>query len=320
MASTGSAPAARARPKVAMTVSPAPVTSYTVRACNASGCSAWSGAAQGVPTHAPTIGAPSTSSTGHYAVTWTAIGAERYALEESTNGGAWGVVQDDAQTRRDVYGKPSGQYRYRVRACNDAGCGPLSAVVSVQVDVVVAPSEMPSLTVPASSTSGSYAIAWSAVARATRYELQESVNGGTWTQLLDANATGTTMSSRPPAQYDYRVRGCNVSGCGPYSTIRTVQVQSVLPVPAVPTGLRVVDSGWSCTVTWNESSPSVTRYDVRDAFGSEPYSGIVPRFDFDAQCAPYYAVRACNANGCSAYSPPVGPTAGKAALNLENDQ
>jgi YD repeat-containing protein len=199
---------------------------YRIRACNAAGCAATSNSKTVSvvykPTTAPVPNAPSQSTSGSYTVSWTTIGgAATYKLEESANGGTWASIQDTAATSRAIAGKTSGTYGYRVSACNAAGCGPVSGAVSVnEID----PPGVPSLSAPAVNETGSYTVNWTSVATATSYRLEESANGGAWTQVQDAAAISKAFSAKSMTlPYGYRVRACNLAGCGAYSAAATVQ-------------------------------------------------------------------------------------------------
>jgi len=76
------------------------------------------------------------------------------------------------------------------------------------------------------NSTGSYTVSWTAVDTATRYELQEMAvtYGGSWTTIHDAAERSKYISGQFDGQYDYRVRACNVGGCGPYSATGSVYV------------------------------------------------------------------------------------------------
>jgi YD repeat-containing protein len=169
------------------------------------------------------LSAPSQSTTGSYNVTWLATArATTYRLEESANGGAWTLIHNAAATSKAISGKTAGTYRYRVTACNEAGCGPVSGEVSVvEIDP---PTAAPSLSAPAVNTTGSYTVSWNAVSTATSYRLEESADGGAWTELQNAASLSRAFSSKSTAiPYSYRARACNAAGCSGYSAGVTVQ-------------------------------------------------------------------------------------------------
>ena len=81
---------------------------------------------------------------------------------------------------------------------------------------------------PDTDADGTYAIAWSAVSGATRYELQQSRDGGAWT---DTSVTGTPTTKAftvtESGEYQYRIRACDAARCSDWSAIKMVLV--ILP-------------------------------------------------------------------------------------------
>lgn len=205
------------------------------------------GASPPVPTGSPTLTVPATSTTGSYTVSWTAVtGANRYILQE---GGV--AVINGAATSWTASGKANGTYTYQVKACNATGCGPLSAASSVTVNVPAPPASAPSLSVPASSTTGSYAVSWTSVANTSSYNLQERLNGGGWTTVQSAATTSWNASGRGNGSYGYQTQACNAVGCGPWSAVGTIAV--TLPaIPAAAPALTVpaTNATGSYSVSW----------------------------------------------------------------------
>ena len=178
------------------------------------------------PVTAPTLSAPGTSSTGSYTVSWTTVsGATSYQLDESLNGGAWTQIHNAAAISKAVSGRDNGTYSYRVKACDAQGCGPLSATKSVVVTLTTAPAP-PTLTLPnPNNQTGSFLVSWGAVTSASSYRVEESTNGGAWTQIYNGADTGLPRT-KPDGTYSYRVRSCNSVGCSSYSASRTVEVDT----------------------------------------------------------------------------------------------
>lgn len=108
--------------------------------------------------------------------------------------------------------------------------------------VNVIPASAPSLSGPAWST-GIVTLNWTAVAGATRYQLNQNL-GGTVTVPFNANGTSWTSGSLANGNYAYQVFACNAGGCGPGSNVPTVFVSNQPPTaptvlsapsPATPT-------------------------------------------------------------------------------------
>lgn len=279
---------------------------YRVRACNEAGCAAWSSigavAVTLPPAAPPTLTVPANNASGSYSATWTAVAqANGYQLQERLGTGTWATIHDAAGTSKAISGKATGSWGYRVRACNVAGCSAWSAVQAVSV--LRAPTGVPTLTVPATSTTHNYTVSWTAVTDAARYELEEQVNNaGVWNKVHDAAATSKAFSGKQSGSYAYRVRGCNGSGCAGWSAIHTIVV--TLPVPLAVGPPVVHDSGWSCDASW-PTSGGATYYELVQNMVNVAYSGPNASVSWPGQsCASPYNVRACNANGCSGWSPP----------------
>lgn len=193
---------------------------YRVTACNEGGCSGYShNASLSVllpPVAAPALSVPATNSTGAYNVSWTAVAlATSYRLEESTSGGAWGLIHDEGAATRALSGKASSTYSYRVQACNSSGCGGWSAVASVSVQRIPnIPANTYGVMDAASKTQWRISAYWDAVPEATWYEL---------TGYFGYSGPATTSfrlvkSVNPPEDaMQFRVRACNAIGCSAWS-------------------------------------------------------------------------------------------------------
>jgi len=290
---------------------------YRVKACNPAGCGAYSatGTVQAVylPAGAPTVSAPASNNTGSYTVSWSAVAtATSYQVEESANGGGWRLIHNAAGTSKAISGKGTGRYAYRARACNAAGCGGYSATASTQV--TLPPTGAPTVTVPVTST-GSHGVRWTAVANAASYQVEEQINGGAWTRVHTAGGSSLAIKGKKNGTYSYRVRGCNASGCGPWSrVVRT----SVLTVPTIPAGLTAkaivinFSPPWRARVTasW-ERVVGATRYEATLG-GTKIFDGSASRAEYIyvgmPSSLPSVRVRACNSSGCSEWSLPVKAT------------
>lgn len=280
-----------------------------VRACRVALCGSWSAVATIVvqlpPSAAPVLTAPATASGGNYVVGWTAVaGATAYRLEERLGTGAWGQIQDGAERSRSFTAKAGGTYGYRVRACNTAGCSAYSGIAAVQA--VHAPSVAPVLNAPAKSLGSAYTISWGTVSNATSYQLDERFNGGSWGTLTNAAATSQSISGRIQGVYEYRIRGCALVGCGPYSSVSKVQVV-IAPsgVPSISTPAS--SSTGSYTVTWSGVERAVS-YLLQEQINGGGFStlqnaGTLQRSISGKGNATYgYRVSACNEAGCGGSS------------------
>jgi hypothetical protein len=284
---------------------------YRVKACNSAGCSAASATdtVQVVypPASAPTVTVPATSYDGSYAVSWAAVAsATSYTLEESVNGTPWTTAYSGSARSKSVAGVAGGSHAYRVTACNVAGCSDVSATATIQV--TYPPSGAPAITAPSTNGTGSYTVSWTAVSTATSYQLEESANGGVWTLIQNGSARSSAISGKADGSYAYRAKACNVAGCGPMSAAATTVVD--IPRPASPPTLQVpsiADAGYAYTVKWG--TVALATYYTLDELPpggawTNVFSGSGTSKAFAHGEGTYgYRARACNAKGCSAYSP-----------------
>lgn len=281
---------------------------YRVQACNAGGCSGWSGVSSTTillpPSPAPSISAPGSNTTGSYGISWNSNAtATYYQLWQLNPGSGWAVVQSTGATSWSVSGKTSGNYQYYVTACNASGCSAASATATVTV--LLPPASAPSPSVPSNSTNGSYTVSWNAVTDGASYTLQESVNGGGWATVQANGATAWSTGGRGNASYGYRVQACNASGCGPWSGTATVTVLLPPPAPAWVQAPSYVH-GQQYYITWASSSTATSYNVIRKNLDNGntavytstsattvtiPIPGATQSIQWGAQ--------ACNASGCS---------------------
>nr|WP_255368396.1 hypothetical protein [Rhodanobacter sp. OK091] len=297
---------------------------YHVQACNVGGCGPWSAVGNTtvllVPPVPASISVPA-SSNGPIAISWAASPtATSYVLYQSINGGGWTQAYSGPNTSIQVTATVSGNYIYYVTAVNGSGWSG-QYTPSNTVAVTIPPASAPSLSVPASSTNGSYTVSWGGVSGATSYTLQEQVNGGGWSTVQANGNTSWGTSGRGNGTYGYHVQACNAGGCGPWSGTGNV---SVLLIPATPTGLaatlyatyysdtRPPKTVYTLTGSWSGVA-GATSYNFQNCQPSSSCSTTntaatsIPEFTVQGATVSV-AVQACNANGCSAWSASVTPT------------
>lgn len=290
---------------------------YRVRACNASGCGPYSPEtrvqAVHAPTEAPGLLLPASSYDGAYGVSWSTVGsASRYELEQSGPGAGWALVHNGAPLNWGTQSQAAGQWHYRVRACNAGGCGPVSAEASIIV--VRVPVHAPVTSAPASTVAPSHTVTWTLVEAATEYRLDEWLAGRGWLTLGASADMQRVITDRPAGTYIYRVQACNVAGCGPYSAEAAVQVQRPPAGVVITIAQRHISYGGSadivnlaCQVGWS-TTDGVAHYELAHPQGNLLYVGpesSLASYNTGAYCSDRYVVRACNAAGCSAWSPAV---------------
>ncbi|HEL5026875.1 TPA: RHS repeat protein [Stenotrophomonas maltophilia] len=193
---------------------------YRVDACNSAGCSTPSAAGTVSviypPGGTPQLSVPSGSSNGAYTISWNSVGwATTYLLDERVNGGGWTRIHDEGATSRSVSGRSSGNYDYRVAACNAAGCSGWSTEATVRVAIVPAiPTGLSAGFVQPSPKTTQYSASWNAVAGASSYSMRSAGGAG-------CNTTETFCSSTisgAPNPTGFQVRACNDFVCSDWSS------------------------------------------------------------------------------------------------------
>ena len=302
---------------------------YRVRACNTpSDCSDYrvggnSIAVTVTPGQPTSLNYPSTSSTGSYTVSWGASTTgvvTAYELYESSST-AWTNVYSGPATSKLISGKSDGSWYYRVRACNTpTDCSVYQVYPSggSPITVRLTPSAPASISVPSTSTTGSYTINWGAASgTVTSYELYEATNSSftgevlavSWTQLFGG------ISGKGNGTYYYRVRACNTpTSCSGYAPGPNVITVTLPPAqPTIPLNLRKSPStgtGNIYSILWDASSGPVSYYILEQSSSGGAYSAF-PQINhpttsksFNQGCGEYtYRVKACSSGGvCSGYS------------------
>ena len=289
---------------------------YRAKACNGTGCSAATSAcAVKVPPPAPgPIQGPASSATGDYTLTWGAsTGATRYKLEERTDGGAWRQVQLTAATSSGLTDRASGTHRYRASACNNAGCGSVTAEKTV---VVLRASSRLAAT-PNPSTNGRFRVSWKALAGASGYVLEERASNGTWPASAAASCTTATSKSfagKADGSHAFRLRVCvAIPGPLPHTAllrpgpdVLTVLVEFPPPTPGAIAGPAVSADG-SYTLTWSASA-GAARHELETHDGDGVWSKVqdddaaTSTFDKQPSAVHAYRVRACRTVACSGWT------------------
>jgi hypothetical protein len=283
---------------------------YHVQACNVGGCGPWSTIASisvlWPPAVPGSISVPATSS-GSIAISWAASStASSYTLQQNFNGGGWASAYSGGATGTTRSVASSGSYSYQVNACNTGGCSGWRA--GTAVSVTIPPASAPGLSVPGSSNTGSYTVSWSGVGGATSYILQEQINGGGWSTVQASGSTSWGASGKGNGSYGYHVQACNVGGCGPWGGVGTVAVTVGPVAPTTVTAPSYVH-GVQYSVNWSASA-GANSYNVQKTNYTLGSTVIVATTAATSAAMPapdssellHYAVQACSAVGCSAFT------------------
>lgn len=283
---------------------------FRVRACNATECSSYKNVTVSVflpPSMPASISLPiGTDSDGKFTVNWAVTAtATSYTLRESSNGGVtWSTITSTGGTSYSVSGKSNGNYSYEIMACNSSGCSGYKKSTS-SVKVLLPPAIPSTINTPTGTDiDGKYTISWAAPSTATSYTLAQKVNGGGWTYST-VSTTNKVYSGKTNAIYRYAVRACNASGCSAYKYSTTFTV--LLP-PSIPATINTpigADTDGKYTISWAAPS-TATSYTLAQSVngGGWTYSAVSSTskaYSGKTNATYRYAVKACNASGCSGY-------------------
>ena len=272
------------------------------------------------PPSPPTgLGAAATGS-ATVALSWTDASEEetRFDIERKVGAtGTWGQIGTPAPNTtafEDLGLSPNTTYRYRVRACNDAGCSDFSGEAETTTDEV--PPYAPSGLGAAATGPSTVALTWTDdSANESGFELERRMaGGGAWGQISTPGPDAVSFGDEgldPNTDYVYRIRACNEAGCSEFSGEADVTTDEVPPV--APTGLLASPTGSaSISVSWTDESDNEDRFEVERTQGSGnpwvhigdlgPDTSIFADAGLTPNTAYAYRVRACNVAGCSAYS------------------
>jgi len=172
----------------------------------------------------------------------------------------------------------------------------------------VAPTASPILTVPGSSTTGSYVVSWTGVSGASSYTLQEQVNGGAWSSVQSNSSGSWNTSGKANGTYGYRVQACNAVGCGPFSVVSSIVV-AIPPPPASAPSISVPTSSFSgsYSVSWTGVSGAST-YVLQEQVNAGAWATVQNNASAAWSTSGRgtgtygYRVQACNITGCGPWS------------------
>lgn len=306
---------------------------YRVRAVNGSGASDDSGTiSQLLLPPAPAANAASAVTATSFTANWNgALSATSYRLDVSSSSTFSDFVPGYnnllvSGTSQSVSGLSNGTiYYYRVRAINGTGTSSNSNTRSTTTILPV-----PILNIVSGITTNSFVASWGAVAGATSYSLDVSMNAGFTTFVLGYNNLSVTGTSHTVTglssggSYYYRVRAVNSATTSGNST-----AQSALLYPAAPVATAATSvSATSLTANWT-STNGATGYRL-DLSTLSDFSTLIPGYNnllvtgalqksvngLSPNITYYYRVRSENSTGVSSNSntvskqlPPLAPTA-----------
>ena len=249
----------------------------------------------------PNIAVPSkpslTMSERQVTVNWNSVSlATYYEIQQQTNG-SWGSAVNKGTSRaHSITGNAGSSYRFRVRACEPSKCSSYSTTSDAVA--VLATVATPSTSINERQIS----VSWPAVANATRYDIQQQVNGVWGSVINNAALLNYSLTGVVGNTYAFRIRACHWLGCSPYSSASP----SVL-VLATPTKPSFNVFSQQISVNWN-AIVGATRYEFQietnGSWGSFINKGTSRNHVLNGVIGSTYRfrVRACDSSSCSAFS------------------
>ena len=298
--------------------------SYSIKACNASGCSALSLVASAItlaidsviPTDPviPSIPGGFTvvvlSSTS-LSISWTGLRAATYYEVRNSEGSKELIANISAPTTNYIAtGLSSGtQYIYRIKACNDIGCSALSREFSGTTLPAT-----PGKPVVTAISPNSLNISWDTVVGASIYKVTQvfPTRIRPFDNINDPQTYRQMISLSSDTTYGYTVQACNVDAINGCSEPSTPVYGTTLPTAPTssPSDLTVAArSSTSLRISW-EGVAKATYYEIFNAtekpqtlianisapLTSHIVDGLIERTSYT------YFVRACNMAGCGGYA------------------
>ena len=290
---------------------------YQVRACNESGCSAYSASSNSVtilPTPADMIAPTISLADNDVTVAWLSIDhAEDYILQYKSEGNEWldvnGRYTETNTTWLDV--APVVNQQYRVKACNISACSDNWSPASTVFTINPAPGSM--LTPTIALVDNDITLSWLSVDTATYYILQYKDGDGVWVDV-NHNYEGIErrwLDNPPLTRRSYRMKACNESGCYENWSEATDEI-TIDPIPAIPSLPNVSLVGRDITLDWNDVQYA-DYYEVEVKFNLSDWVNqgtveVSERVWLDLNDGTrVFHVRACNESGCSEYSTTTEP-------------
>jgi len=298
--------------------------SYTYRveaALNGGNAAGWSTTSNAVtvntnygvtPTPLPTFSVPSTNNTGTQTINWTASSpVTTYTLQKNSTSGTpvWVTVYSGSNTSTVLSNLGNGSYTFQLDACNATGGATVCTtwVSAGPMVVTLPPASAPSLSTPSGVVNFSpYTVSWTSVATATTYNLQQQVNGGSWSTIQATSATSWSASGEGNGTYGYRVQACNGNQCGPWSGTNTVTVN--YPPSSAPSLSGGGSSTGSYSLSWTAVATATSYTLMQSTNGGSSWTAVqsngATSWSVSGQSAGsyIYMVNACDAGGCSGWS------------------
>lgn len=236
---------------------------------------------------APIPGAPQSlteavNSSGQVVLTWTPADsiATRFHIERQIAGASFteiGTVPATTTTYTDQTVTAGTAYQYRIRAENDYGFSPYSAVVSVTVPTaqLLPPSNLQAVAVSQTQIN----LTWSAAnTNATRFHIERKTGtAGTYSEITVVPGTSVNYQDstvQPSTTYFYRMRSEGITGSLSAYSGETSATTPAVPLPPAPTLQGTATSSSQVHLSWSTSATGIVLFSIERRTAASAYSQI----------------------------------------------
>lgn len=207
---------------------------YRVRACNTAGCSAWSNTASvTVPVQTARPNTPgrvslNPLSANDMEMVWPDNSSNETSFQLQRRGPTGGyaliaTLPTNVANYHDKGLQPGTEYRYRVRACNSAGCSSYGGVGRASTTNPTTIPKSPINLAIVSASRQQVVLQWTDVSTdETHFVIEEGSLTTSWAAIGQVGVNATTFTDtnvRVGVQIHYRVRACNPVGCSGAFTV-----------------------------------------------------------------------------------------------------
>jgi uncharacterized protein (TIGR03437 family) len=234
---------------------------------------------------APIPGVPqnlvaSVNSNAQVVLTWTPADsiATRFHIERQIAGSGFmevAAIQATTTTFTDSNVMAGNTYQYRVRAEDDYGYSPYSAVVSATIPgPLLPPSNLQAVAVSQTQIN----LTWSAAnTNATKFHIErQSGATGTFVEITSVQSTVTSYQDtmvQPNTTYTYQMRSEGTKGFSAYSNQSSATTPAV-PLPPAPTLQGTATSSSQVHLSWSSTATGIVLFSVERRTTTGAYSQI----------------------------------------------
>jgi hypothetical protein len=187
--------------------------------------------------------------------------------------------------------------------------GNASTSRTILVAAPAIPGAPTALTVPTYS-GANLNLNWSAASGIVQsYEVQQQNPGSTsWATATRVPNTWASIAGLANGSYKFRVRACNISGCGPTTAEQTVNIVTLPPAPTLNMSVENLCEGEN--YAWWPAMSGAIRYELHSSTSSNSATASLhtrtsaTNAHLQVSENTYFWLKACNSNVCSDYSAP----------------